>query len=215
MTTMLTPPLRARVVGTMRLIAGAVVIAILLLTFFQGGAVNGFNPFNYFGFFTNLTSLFTAGILILTGARGMAGRVAPGWLYDARAVATACMLLVAVIYNMLVPGTGSAPPWVSVTLHIVFPTLLALDWLLIGDRRPMQWSRLWILAPYPVVWLVVVLVRGATDGWVPYGFLLPERGAGTIALTGLGLLAVLGVAGALVWWASRLPGLVPAAVNAR
>ena len=208
------PPHPARVVGAARLIEGAAVIAILLLTFFQGGAVNGLNPFDYFGFFTNLTSLLTAVVLILVGARGMVGRAAPGWLAEARAVATACMLLVAVIYNGLVPGTGSAPPWVSVTLHIVFPALLALDWLLIGDRGPMRWSRLWILAPYPVLWLVVVLVRGATDGWVPYGFLLPERGAGTIALTGFALLAVLGAAGALVWGASRLPGLVRSAVNA-
>ncbi len=207
------PPHRARVVGAVRLIGGAAVIAILFLTFFQGGAVNGLNPFDYFGFFTNPTSLLTAVVLILVGARCMAGRAVPGWLVEARAVATACMLLVAVIYNGLVPGTGSAPPWVSVTLHIVFPVLLALDWLLIGDRGPMRWSRLWIPAPYPVLWLVVVLVRGVTDGWVPYGFLLPERGAGTIALTGFALLAVLGAAGSLVWGASRLPGLVRPAVN--
>jgi len=213
MTTMPAPPDRARVVGAVRLVGGAAVIAILLLTFVQGGPLNGFNPFDYFGFFTNLTSLLTAIVLIAVGARGLIGRTAPGWLTDARAVATACMLLIALIYNGLVPGTGSAPPWVSLTLHILFPALLALDWLLVGDRGPMRWSRLWILAPYPVLWLVVVLVRGVTDGWVPYGFLLPERGAGTIALTGLGLLAVLGAAGALVWWASRLPGLVlPAAL---
>ncbi|OZB83567.1 Pr6Pr family membrane protein [Microbacterium sp. 13-71-7] len=215
MTTMPAPPDRARVVGAVRLVGGAAVIAILLLTFVQGGPVNGFNPFDYFGFFTNLTSLLTAIVLIVVGARGLTGRAAPGWLTDARAVATACMLLVALIYNGLVPGTGSAPPWVSITLHIVFPALLALDWLLVGDRGPMRWSRLWILAPYPVLWLVVVLVRGVTDGWVPYGFLLPERGAGTIALTGLGLLAVLGAAGTLVWWASRLPGLVLPAAHVR
>nr|WP_272914779.1 epoxide hydrolase [Rathayibacter rathayi] len=34
--------------------------------------------------------------------------------------------------------------------------------------------------PYPIVWVVVVLVHGATDGWVPYGFPLPENG-GTVA----------------------------------
>jgi hypothetical protein len=213
MTTTPSTPRGGRAVGVARLIGGAAVIGILFLTFVRGGAVNGFNPFNYFGFFTNLTSLLTAVVLILTGTRGLLARATPGWLVDARAVATACMLLVAVIYNGLVPGTGSAPPWVSIALHVVLPALLALDWLLIGDRGPMRWSRLWILAPYPVLWLVVVLVRGVTDGWVPYGFLLPDRGAGAIALTGLGLLTVLGVAGALVWWASRMPGVVRTATD--
>ncbi|MFD6698348.1 MULTISPECIES: Pr6Pr family membrane protein [unclassified Microbacterium] len=197
-------------VGAARLVLGAAIITILMLTYVRGGADNGYNPFDYFGFFTNLTSLLAAIILILVGARGMTARGAHGWLTDARAVATACMLLVAVIYNGLVPGTGSAPPWVSVTLHIVFPSVMALDWLIIGDRGPMPWPRFWILAPYPVLWLIVVLARGATDGWVPYGFLLPERGAGAIALTALGLLGALGVAGALVWWASRLPGMLGA-----
>jgi len=203
-------PRGTRSAGAARLVLGAAIIAILMLTYLRGGAANGYNPFDYFGFFTNLTSLLAAVILIIAGALGMKGRPAPDLLVGARAVATACMLLVAVIYNGLVPGTGSAPVWVSVTLHGVFPALMALDWLVVGDRGPVPWSRFWILLPYPVLWLAVVLVRGATDGWVPYGFLLPERGAGAITLTALGLLGALGVAGMLVWAASRLPGVLGA-----
>ena len=36
--------------------------------------------------------------------------------------------------------------------------------------------------------VVVVLVRGATDGWVPYGFLLPENGVPSLVLHVAGLL---------------------------
>jgi len=117
------------------------------------------------------------------------------------------LLVVAVIYNALVPGTGSAPPWVSVLLHIVFPLLVALDWLLIGDRPRLVWQRLWMLLPYPAVWVTVVLIRGATDGWVPYGFLLPERGVASLVLHIVGLLAAIVVAGLLVWTATRTRGL--------
>jgi hypothetical protein len=60
--------------------------------------------------------------------------------------------------------------------------------------------------PYPLVWLCVVLVRGTIDGWVPYGFLLPERGAASLALHAASLLLVLLIAGVAVWSCSRLPG---------
>ncbi|WP_295035809.1 MULTISPECIES: Pr6Pr family membrane protein [unclassified Microbacterium] len=201
-------PAAARVVGGVRGLVGLAVLVILLYTYAIGGEAHGYNPFDYFGYFTNLTSLLAALVLLTCGALGLTVRRTPCWLAPARAVVTACMLIVAVIYNTVVPGTGSAPAWVSLTLHAVLPTLMALDWLLIGDRRCLPWSRLWVLAPYPLLWLAVVLVRSATDGWVPYGFLLPERGATAMTLTVLGLLGALTAAGVLVWAASRFPGVV-------
>jgi hypothetical protein len=189
-------------VGLGRVIVGASVIVVLCWTYGLNIAEGRPNFFDYFGYFTNLTSLLTSTLLILTGALAMRARPAPAALAAARAVATTCMLIVAVIYNILVPGTGSAPIWVSVTLHIVFPLVVALDWLLVGDRSALPWHRLW----------TVVLARGATDGWVPYGFLLPDHGPQVLAAHVLGLLAALLVAAVLVWLASRMPGL-PALLN--
>ncbi|CAM3313203.1 Pr6Pr family membrane protein [Occultella aeris] len=114
---------------------------------------------------------------------------------------------VAVIYNTLIPGTGSAPPVVSTILHLAFPLAITLDWLLVGDRGPLAWRRLWLVLPYPLLWLLVVLVRGVTDGWVPYGFLLPDRGLASLGLHVVALLGTLLAAGALVWAASRSAGL--------
>jgi len=76
--------------------------------------------------------------------------------------------------------------------------------VLVADRPSLPWRRLWLVLPYPVVWLAVVLVRGVTDGWVPYGFLLPERGLPSLVLHVVGLLAALLASGALVWTVSRL-----------
>ena len=89
-------------------------------------------------------------------------------------------------------------------LHLVFPALLLLDWICIHDRPPLPWRTLWVVLPYPLAWLAVVLVRGATDGWVPYGFLLPERGVGALLATCAGLLVALIASGALVWALSRI-----------
>ena len=86
----------------------------------------------------------------------------------------------------------------------MFPVLLLLDWSLIADRPQFPWRRLWIVLPYPILWLAVTLMRGVTDGWVPYGFLLPERGAAQLAATASGLLLTLLAAGAVVWALSRV-----------
>ncbi|WP_456285900.1 Pr6Pr family membrane protein [Microbacterium sp. JZ70] len=90
-------------------------------------------------------------------------------------------------------------------LHIVFPALALVDWLVAPDRPRLPWRELWVVFPYLVLWLAVVLVRGAVDGWVPYGFLLPERGAGSLVAHVVGLLVALTAAGALVWGMSRIP----------
>jgi hypothetical protein len=198
---------RAGVVAVGRAGSGLVITAVLVYVYALRIAVGDGNPFDYFGYFTNQTSLLTSLVLIVTGTLAILGRRVPPSLAVLRGIATAYLLVVAVIYNLLVPGTGSAPPWVSALLHIVFPLLVALDWLLVGDRPRLPWRRLWLLLPYPVLWLTTVLIRGVTDGWVPYGFLLPERGIASLIVHIVGLLAAIIAAGALVWTASRSRGL--------
>ena len=200
-------PQTRRAWGIGRIVVGASVIAVLLYAYALRIAVGDASPFDYFGYFTNQTSLIAALVLIGSGALVTTGRSVPSWFALLRGIVTAYLLVVGVIYNVLVPGTGSAPPWVSVLLHVVFPLLVALDWLLVGDRPRLPWSRLWMLVPYPLIWLGVVLWRGVTDGWVPYGFLLPERGLGSLMFHVLGLLVAVLLAGVLVWTASRFRGV--------
>ncbi|WAA66117.1 GNAT family N-acetyltransferase [Microbacterium oxydans] len=189
-----------------RIVVGAAVIGVLGYGYTLRLEAGDGNPFDYFGYFTNQTSLLAALLLVVTGAVVVAGRGVSRALILLRGIVTAYLIVVAVVYNVLVPGTGSAPPWMSALLHAIFPVLFALDWLLSRDRARLPWSRLWLLLPYPILWLAVVLMRGATDGWVPYGFLLPERGITSLLLHIAGLLAAILAAGALVWAASRLRG---------
>ena len=190
-----------------RIVVGVSVVMLLAYGYVLRLAVADGNPFDYFGYFTNQTSLLSALILVATGVVTLTGRRVPRALGLLRGIAATYLIVVAVVYNVLVPGTGSAPPWMSAILHAVFPLLFVLDWLLVGDRPRLPWRALWLLLPYPVLWLVVVLVRGATDGWVPYGFLLPERGAVSLLLHIAGLLAAILVGGVLVWAASRVRGI--------
>jgi hypothetical protein len=187
-------------------VVGAFTVLVLFYTFglnIEGGDAN---PFDYFGYFTNQTSLLMSVVLIATGILTALQRRTPPWLTSLRGMATSYLIVVAVIYNLLVPGTGNAPAWVSAVLHVIVPAYAVLDWVLVNDRPPLPWRRLWLLLPYPIVWLVVVLARGATDGWVPYGFLLPANGPTSLILHIVALVCAVMVAGVLVWWASRLSG---------
>ena len=89
------------------------------------------------------------------------------------------------------------------------PIYVAIDWLLFGDRRRLALKRLWVILVYPIVWLIVVLVRGATDGWVPYPFLAPANGYGSVAVYCVIIALVIGAVGLLVLWYSRVRVLKP------
>ncbi|WOF24077.1 Pr6Pr family membrane protein [Microbacterium betulae] len=195
-----------RSAASLRIAVGATVIAVVGYAYGLRVAVGDANPFDYFGYFTNLTCLLACVVLIVTGALALGQERIPDGVVLFRAVATACLLVVGVVYNVLVPGTGSAPSWVSVVLHVVFPVLALVDWALLGDRPPLAWRKLWLVLPYPATWIVVVLIRGVTDGWVPYGFLLPERGTASLIVHVILLFIALMAAGALVWTLSRRPG---------
>ena len=202
------PPIASSAVGIARVAVGVVTTGILAYAYALRIAVGDSNPFDYFGYFTNQTTLFTAVVLILAGVTNLRGRPLHGWLIVLRAMTATYLIVVGVIYNVLVPGTGSAPPWVSAALHVALPVVVLADWVFAPDRRPLPWRMIWIVLPYPLVWLTVVLVRGATDGWVPYGFLLPERGALSLWTHIIGLFCAMLIAGAVVWVLSRTSPVV-------
>ncbi|MCI9858289.1 Pr6Pr family membrane protein [Microbacterium proteolyticum] len=186
-----------------RVVVGSAALLVVFYAYVLRIAVGDTNPFDFFGYFTNQTSSLTALVLIAVGALALNGRRPPPWLSVAWGVGAACLIVVAVVYNALVPGTGSAPVWVSVALHVVFPALVLIDIAFSPDRPRLKWTQLWWVLPYPLVWITVVLLRGATDGWVPYGFLLPERGLPSLVLHVVGILTLLLVAATGVWALSR------------
>ncbi len=185
------------------------VLGVVLFAYVLRIAADDPNFFDFFGYFTNQTSSLTALVLIAVGARGAADRTVPVGLALAWAIGAACLIVVAVVYNGLVPGTGSAPPWVSAVLHLVFPLLVVVDFATAPDRPRLAWRHLWWVLPYPAAWVAVVLARGATDGWVPYGFLLPERGLASLVLHVVGILALLLLAATVVWALGRRPRRAP------
>lgn len=203
----------ARLRGPLRLLLAALILVAVGRTFVYSWATLGAMPnlFNFFGFFTVQSNLLAAAVLLLLGGHDLTGRAQPGWLPVARGCVTVYVIIVGIVYAVLLAPLGEAGgvpiAWANTVLHIISPILMPVGWLVFRDRPPLPWRALpWVLA-YPFVWLLVVLLRGATDGWVPYPFLAPSNGYPTVFGYCLAIFALGMGVGAVVWWLGRLlPG---------
>ena len=164
------------------------------------------NPFNFFGFFTMQSNIIWYVVMAITAVVVLTGRKQSAFLHMARGCATTYMVLTGAIYNVLLAGQegGVALAWANSVVHTVLPLYAVLDWILFDDRRPLAWKRLWVSLIYPMVWVVVVLVRGATDGWVPYPFFNPDTGYGLVFAYVVAIAALTVATAAIIWALSRL-----------
>ncbi len=179
-----------RTVLAIRVLGAAAVTTALIATTFAAVSDGVFVLWNFFGFFTIQSNVI--GIVVLLIAVRYTGRDRPRWVELARACATVYLVIVGIVYWTLLVGVDVqiAYPWANLVLHAMSSVLLLADWLIEGPREPLPWRFTWVVLIYPAVWLAVVVVRGATDGWVPYPFLDPDKGYASVAVVGLGIAAV-------------------------
>lgn len=201
------------IISLVRIAMGVFVLVAVVATFLDTASRTPINPFNFFGYFTLQSNILAAIVLLITAFATVSNRTMPPWFVLVRAAWVTYMVIVGIVYNTLLVGTpgggGVSLAWANAVVHIVFPIYILLDWILVADRPALQWRSLWVVVLYPLVWAAVVLVRGATDGWVPYPFLDPSLGYGTIGVTVLGILIAALAVAALVWATSRLKVVVP------
>ena len=135
----------------------------------------GFDVVNFFSYFTNLSNLVAAGVLLRFGALGLSGRAPSPVDEQLRGMAVVYMTVVGVVFALLLRHVdlGALRPWINVLLHYVMPVAVVADWLLRpGDAGSR--GRLLVLA-FPLVYVIYTLARGALVGWYPYPFLDPRR----------------------------------------
>lgn len=139
----------------------------------------GFTLANFFSYFTVLSNIFAA-IVLLAG-----GLLAPGtpvweWL---RGAATTCMVITGIVYALLLQGidVDVTYAWVNDVLHRVIPLVMLLDWIVVRARRLPERSWLtWLAIPF--VYGVYTLIRGPIVNWYPYPFIDP-REQGYLSMT--------------------------------
>lgn len=71
----------------------------------------------------------------------------------ARAVITAYLIIVGLVYNTLLVGLpgGVELAWANTVVHVISPIYVLVDWLFIGERKAQPWSKFWVIFVYPLV----------------------------------------------------------------
>jgi hypothetical protein len=187
------------VTAVLRIVIAAAIVAAVVATLV---GVLPVNPFDFFGFFTVQSNVIGAVVAVVGAVRLLRGApLTPAWIVVRWCAGTYLIVVGVVYWTVLAPlhaAGGVALPWANLVLHAVSPLAALVDLLLAPDRVRPALRLLPLVLVYPLVWTAVVLVRGATDGWVPYPFLNPSQGYGVVAawvvlvagvFTGVGALA--------------------------
>ena len=193
-------------VAALRLAVALLGLVAIVSTFFDTATRATINPFNFFGYFTMQSNIILVVVLLLAALVSFSGQRQSRSLVLARGCAATYIVITGVVYNVLLAGLegGVSLAWANTVLHVALPLYAALDWVIFNDRGPLPRNKIWISLIYPVVWIIVVIIRGATDGWVPYPFLDPAQGYGVVALYALAIAVATVVFAAIIWAVSRL-----------
>jgi len=199
-----------RVVTAARYVVAAAMLAAIAWSLVRSVQAGTFQFFNFFGYFTIQNNLIGAAALLVAAPR--TGLARPPWVEYLRAcAATYLFIVVAVYWTLLAPGSEDpVVEWTNLVLHGLSGVALVADWLIEGPRTRLPLRTVWLVLAYPCVWAVVVLIRGATDGWFPYPFLDPANGYASIAAV-IAAIFVVGLAvGSLFFSTTRWRVVVPA-----
>lgn len=163
-----------------RLFFGGSGLVALTVQFFYLAELNALLPVNYFSYFTNLSNIFAAVVLVISALYLIKTRKPSQFDDIIRGAATLYMAVTGVIYLTLLSSEdlGLLLPWVNIVLHYVLPIYVVADWLYQPQRSKLTLGQLpyWLL--FPAGFLVYTLIRGADVGWYPYPFLNPDIAPG-------------------------------------
>ncbi|RZL63620.1 MAG: hypothetical protein EOP81_11920 [Variovorax sp.] len=147
-----------------------------------------YNALNFFSYFTNLSNLLAAVVLLLSVFLRVRRHSA---LDSLRYVSATNMVVVGLVFVALLRNVdlGALRPWVNIVLHYVMPIAIVLDWVIEAPRSRLTARHLLLALIFPTAYLVYVLLRGAASNWYPYPFLVPANvgGYGGVALYAIGI----------------------------
>jgi len=195
-----------RTFGVARLLLATLELVSLTGYFIYTLGVASFAIGNFFAYFTVLSAMAT--VLVLATASGIALRRPrdPAWLDMARVMITTYILVSGIVYAIIVLQAAGvnysiAVPWSSQILHFWIPAFVLLDWIVDPYKARVPWRYLaWVIV-FPILWLVVTLIRGDLLGWYPYFFLDARQVSGpteTVLYCALIVVIITGIAAILV-----------------
>ena len=169
------------VVGALR--TALAVLALVALVVGYDRDVHTGDAVNFFFYFTDLSNLFGAALLLLGGRALLRGRAGVPDLV--RGAAVLYLIITGLVYWTLLAGDATAATitWQNDIVHAVMPCALVLDWLLLPPATRLSYARASRWLVFPVLYLAVSLIRGPLVQWWPYGFLDPRKPGGYMHVT--------------------------------
>jgi hypothetical protein len=194
----------ASAIRTYRAVGALAILVAVGYQLTQGLGGPHWSTANYFSYFTILSNLFAAGVLLAGVLRGAGQRSMTFELL--RGAATMYMLTTGIVYAALLSGQGASIPWVNTIVHRVMPVVVALDWGIDPPRiwLPLRSTLRWL--SFPLVYIAYTLIRGAIVNWYPYFFVDPHRSGGYLRVAGDCLAIGVGMIGlilAITWVGNR------------
>jgi hypothetical protein len=164
---------------------------------------HAFSVVNFFSFFTNLSNLFAA-IILLIGAFQLLTQREQTPVGDVlRGAAVSQMAVVGIVFVALLRDVdlGALLPWVNTVLHYVVPVAVVVEWLVMPPERKLGVKQLLLCQVFPLLYVAYTLVRGAFAGWYPYPFLNPANagGYGGVAIYAIAIAVVCFAVSALLF----------------
>lgn len=141
----------------------------------------GYNPVNFFSYFTNLSNILISIVFIVTAVRLLSTRNSPTPRDTAvRGAAVVYIAFVGLVFNTLLQDAdlSNVDPVVNVILHYVLPIAALVDWIIWPPKNRMPFSVVWWWMIFPAAYAVFSVVRGAIDGIYPYPFFDPAAVGG-------------------------------------
>jgi cell division protein FtsW (lipid II flippase) len=167
---------RRQILAIARAVFG--ILVIVAIAYQAKSLIDGgfFRPLRYFAFFTILSNLFGAVLILVLAARWRATRT---HTFDVlRGAAVVYLVVTFIVVLVLLSGAELqvAVPWVDFVVHKLFPVIVVIDWLIDPPSTDVRLRDVAAWLVFPIVWVALTLARGAVDHWYPYPFLDPANG---------------------------------------
>ncbi|HUZ95265.1 MAG TPA: Pr6Pr family membrane protein [Edaphobacter sp.] len=192
-----------------RLFFGILTLAALATAFIDSVIHTGNSAVNFFSYFTILTNLFVAIVLIVSASNLIRHRDPTEADDILRGSATVSIAIVGLVFGLLLSHLDSGMvPWTNFVLHYLTPVAMVLDWLIQPPKAKLVPRHIWFWVIYPIAYLVYSLLRGAFTNWYPYWFIDPGKSPG--GWTGVAVhsaaitIAFLAVSFVLLWLGNSL-----------
>jgi hypothetical protein len=156
-------------------VTGLTALAAIVLQLYSNIAINkagltvAEHLLRFFTFFTILTNLLI-GICCVSVAAGVNNFFTKINMLNAAVV---YITIVGIIYNVVLRGqfvlTG-VDKFLNEVLHVVVPVLYIIYWVLFVPKNNLQWKNALPWIWYPLIYLGIILIRGAISNYYPYPF---------------------------------------------